>query len=48
MEYYNKQLCVTFAELTEGEPSVMKASTLRQNVCRSNIICARQGKGEGR
>ena len=47
MEYYNKQLCVTFAELTEGEPSVMKASTLRQNVCRSNIICARRGGGEG-
>lgn len=48
MEYYNKQLCVTFAELTEGSPAVMKAATLRQNVSRCNIMCARQGKGEGR
>ena len=37
MEYYNKILCVTFAELTGGVEPVMKASTLRQNVCRSNI-----------
>ncbi len=48
MEYYNKQLCVTFAELTEGESPVIKANTLKCNVQRSNIICARQGKGEGR
>lgn len=47
MEYYNKILCVTFAELTGGTNPVMKASTLRQNVHRSNIACARQGKGEG-
>ena len=39
MEYYNKILCVTFAELTGGVEPVMKASTLRQNVCRSNIAC---------
>lgn len=47
MEYYNKILCVTFAELTGGVEPVMKASTLRQNVCRSNIACARRGGGEG-
>lgn len=47
MEYYNKLLCVTYAELTGGVSPVMKASTLRQNVCRNNIVCARQGKGEG-
>ena len=46
MEYYNKILCVTFAELTGGVEPVMKASTLRQNVCRSNIACARRGGGE--
>lgn len=47
MEYYNKILCVTFAELTGGNEPVIKASTLRQNVCRSNIACARRGGGEG-
>lgn len=47
MEYYNKVLCVTYAELTGGENPVIKADTLRQNVCRNNIVCARQGKGEG-
>ena len=47
MEYYNKVLCVTFAELTGGAEPVMKADTLRQNVHRSNIVCARRGGGEG-
>ncbi len=47
MEYYNRQLCVTFAELTEGATPVIKANTLKCNVQRSNIMCARQGKGEG-
>ena len=48
MEYYNKTLCVTYAELTDGEQPVISAATLRQNVKRGNIQCARQGKGEGR
>ena len=47
MEYYNKQLCVTFAELTDGDPSVMKATTLKSNVQRNNVVCARRGGGEG-
>lgn len=47
MEYYNKVLCVTYAELTGGDNPVIKADTLYQNVYRNNIVCARQGKGEG-
>lgn len=47
MEYYNKILCVTFAELTGGKDPVMKANTLKCNVQRSNIACARRGGGEG-
>jgi hypothetical protein len=30
MEYYNKILCVTFAELTGGRDPVMKANTLTE------------------
>lgn len=47
MEYYNKILCVTFAELTGGRDPVMKANTLKCNVQRRNIACARRGGGEG-
>lgn len=47
MEYYNKILCVTFAELTDGRDPVMKANTLKCNVQRCNIACARRGGGEG-
>lgn len=45
MEYYNKTLCVTFDELTNG--GIISGSTLMKNVQRGNIQCARQGKGEG-
>lgn len=47
MEYYNKILCVTFAELTGGRDPVMKANTLKCNVQRCNIAYARRGGGEG-
>lgn len=47
MEYYNKQLCLTFAELTGGNDPVVKANTLKCNVQRGNIVCARRGGGEG-
>lgn len=47
MEYYNKILCVTFAELTGGRDPMMKANTLKCNVQRCNIACARRGGGEG-
>ena len=46
MEYYNKTLCVTFDELTGG--GIISPATLRQNMRRGNIQCARSGKGEGR
>ena len=39
MEYYNKTLCVTFKELTEGDSPIIKAGTLRQNLKRGNIQC---------
>ena len=45
MEYHNKILCVTFREMTAG---IMRAETIRQNVCRHNIECVRRGGGEGR
>ena len=47
MEYYNRTLCVTFEELTNGDSPIIKADTLRQNMKRGNIQCARQGQGEG-
>lgn len=47
MEYYDKMLCVTYAELTCGESPVMKPCTLGLNVWRGNIVCARRGGGEG-
>ena len=47
MEFYNKILCVTFEELTGGDEPVIKGNTLSQNVCRGNIQCARQARGEG-
>ena len=42
MEYYNRTLCVTFDELTNGDSPIIKADTLRQNMKRGNIQCARQ------
>ena len=47
MEYYNKVLCVTYAELTEGDEPIMRANTLMSNIQRGNIVCARRGGGEG-
>ena len=47
MEYYNRTLCVTYAELTDGASPIISRNTLRSNVTRGNIQCARQGKGEG-
>lgn len=47
MEYYKKNLCVTYEELTGGPDPVIKGSTLRQNVYRRNIQSAHRGGGEG-
>ena len=40
MEYYNNQLCVSYDELS---PRIINASTLKSNVTRHNIVCARRG-----
>lgn len=40
MEYYNNQLCVSYDELS---PRIISGDTLRQNVVRHNIVCARRG-----
>lgn len=47
MEYFNKILCVTFAELTSGTDAVIKPGTLRQNMSRGNIASVHRGGGEG-
>lgn len=47
MEYHDRQLCLTFGELTGGDDPVISANTLKSNVQRRNIVCARRGGGEG-
>jgi len=47
MEYFNKILCVTYAELTSGTEAVIKPGTLRQNMSRGNIASVHRGGGEG-
>ena len=47
MEYFNRILCVTYAELTGGSDAVIKAATLRQNMSRGNIVSVHRGGGEG-
>lgn len=47
MEYYNKMLCLSFADLTGGSDPVILPETLRKNAFRGNIIRAHRGGGEG-
>ncbi len=47
MEFYKHTACVTFDELTAGPQPIIRPDTLRQNLRRGNIQCARQGGGEG-
>ena len=47
MEYYNKMLCITEAELVDGSDPVMRKGTLKSNLFRKNIFCVRRGGGEG-
>ena len=47
MEYHDRQLCLTFAELTGGDDPVISANTLKSTVQRRNILCVRRGGGEG-
>ena len=48
MEYHDKMLCVTEAELIGGSDPVMKKGTLKSNLFRKNIFCVCRGGGEGR
>lgn len=48
MEYFNKILCVTYAELTGGNDAVISGGTLLKNVTRGNIASVHRGGGEGR
>lgn len=47
MEYFNKILCVTYAELTGGNDAVISGGTLLKNVTRGNIASVHRGGGEG-
>ena len=47
MEYFNKILCVTYAELTGGSNAVITGGTLLKNVTRGNIVSVHRGGGEG-
>ena len=47
MEYFNKILCVTYAELTGGGETIIKGDTLLKNVTRGNIVSVHRGGGEG-
>lgn len=47
MEYYNKMLCLSFADLTGGGDPVILPETLRKNALRGNIIRAHRAGGEG-
>lgn len=47
MEYYEKELCATFDELTGGEDPVINRGTLLKRVTRGSIRCVNRGGGEG-
>ena len=47
MEYYNKMLCLSFADLTGGGEPIISRDTLLKNVYRGNIIRADRAGGEG-
>ncbi|MCF0225421.1 MAG: kinase, partial [Fibrobacter sp.] len=47
MEYYNKELCVTFDELTSGDDPVMKVGTLKSLRHRDRLRVACRAGGEG-
>lgn len=47
MEYYNKMLCLSLADLTGGGDPVISMNTLNMNVYRGNIIRAHRAGGEG-
>lgn len=47
MEYYKRQVCVSYEELTSGADPVIGRNTLRSSVRRGNIRCVHQGRGKG-
>lgn len=47
MEYYNNALCVSFEELTTGDPPIMAVGTLKSLRHRQRLIAASRGGGEG-
>ena len=47
MEYYQKILCVTYGELTDGTDPVIRYNTLKSNIRRKNISVIHRGGGEG-
>lgn len=48
MEYYNNALCVSFEELTTGDPPIMAVGTLKSLQYRRKVVIGRRGCGEGR
>lgn len=47
MEYYQKELCVTFEELTSGSTPVITRGALEKQLSRGTIQRAHRGGGEG-
>lgn len=47
MEYYQKILCVTYGELTDGTDPIIRYNTLKSNIRRGNISVIHRGGGEG-
>lgn len=47
MEYYQKILCVTYGELTEGTDPVIKSGTLDKSMQRGRVLRMNRGGGEG-
>lgn len=47
MEYYNKELCVTYDELTGGDNPIFKVGTLKSLQYRERVRLAKRGGGEG-
>ncbi|MDN4754542.1 hypothetical protein QYZ87_08405, partial [Porphyromonadaceae bacterium W3.11] len=47
MEYYQGRICMSFDDLTSGEPPIVNYQTLKSWLRRKNAIYARKAYGEG-
>lgn len=47
MEYYQGRICMSFDDLTSGEPPIVNRQTLQKWLQRKNAIYARKAYGEG-